>query len=351
MEAADLQAAVVLAINRLLPNGPTVAAADIDVVMQPSAATGQVHAVVSLLSGRAKDKRAVTCVAREVLETTPDRLLRALETTNAVFAGASNSTTVTSSIHCQRCAFDRCSSSASYSSPGFVTKTLHAFDPTCSITPGTTFMEYARPLNECIDCACVGLIRRLDMEESGCAVGNTIYAGFYGDVAECSADPALWLPLESGSNDSAPATVVVGNCFEESTGLYAKFHCDTHEQVICENPAASSVTKATAVIIEFYTDTLCKDATPQDDRLFMFADDATCFPIASNLSPTGFVYLKANFGGATCDESASVGVTVHTDQLCSSDPIPGVSGPVPLDFCIVGSPLAGGLNMVASCAC
>lgn len=252
-----------------------------------------------------------------------------------------------SSIHCERCAFDRCSSSSSYSSPGFITKTLHAFDPTCSIKPGTTYLEYSRPMNECVDCACAGLVRRVDMEESGCAAGNTIYGGFYGDVEECSADAALWLP----SGNSTPITRVIGTCFEETPGIYAKFHCDTHGQALCENPAASSVTKASAVVVEFYTDTLCNDATPQDDRLFLIADGATCGPIASSLSPAGFVYLKGSFGGQTCDESATVDVTIHTDQLCSSAPIPGVSGPVPLDFCVVGNPLASGFNMMASCAC
>ena len=347
MTEEALQAAVALGVNRLLaPTGDDVrlAAEEIDVVMQPSATSGQVHAVVSLYAGRAKDVRAVTCAAREVLETTPARLLAALETVDAGLAGASGATTVGSRIFCLRCAFEsRCP--ASYTSPGYFTRTIHAFDPTCSISPGTTFIEYSRPMNLCVGCgACEGVIRRADMEEAGCAVGNTVYGSSFGLDGTCDATPPLWLP-----NSTVGDTRVFGACVEESPNVYAKYHCDTPQEALCDNPAASPVSQATAVEINFFTDQ-CETLTTDDRRLFLFADGVTCSPIVSPFDPSSTVYLKGTVD-STCAQSSAVDVTVHTDQLCSSPPVPGVSTALPLDTCIAGNPLAGGLQITLSCVC
>ena len=351
MTEEALQAAVALGVNRLLaPTGEAtrLAAKDVDVVMQPSATSGQVHAVVSLYAGRAKDVRAVTCATREVLETTPARLLAALETVDAGLAGASGATTVGSRIFCLRCAFEsRCP--ASYTSPGFFTKTVHAFDPSCSIAPGTTFVEHSRPMNQCVECGiCENTERREDMMEAGCAAGNAIYSDIFPlNAGTCDASPPLWL----SSNATDPDTHIVGACVEELPNIYAKYHCDSPREVVCENPAASPLSKASAVQIDFYTDNGCEAPTRGDDTRILFADGFTCSPIANPFDPSSSVYLKGTVDPA-CSQASAVDVTVHSDQLCTSQPIPGVSGALPLNTCIVGSPLApSGATMTLTCVC
>ena len=229
---------------------------------------------------------------------------------------------------------------------GLFTRITYAFDPTCTPNVGTTFIEFAsRPFNECVSCFCnANLTRRVEITEA-CAPGIDLFGKVY-EGEEKASCPSDFLSRPG----STPLNETIGECFEDAStpGLYGELLCGSLETAVCASPRFPNATKQGLLTVTLTPDSGC---SPEGaEVLYLIADGVTCSPIGT---PDGnLLYIKGTLDtDGACSSATGLSRTVHTDQLCTSMPIPGISGTFPLNTCSAGDPLGGGRNINVKCSC